>query len=148
MAITGNLPINQSTGPVSTKVFFDNFFHGSVSFPAAEIDATVAFFQKRGFDLSSASSTAIILLNQAKLVSIPTKSPTSALSSTSFKTNPNKVDTYCNLFVADVSWAMGMPVPWSVIDRAGSKNDSPFGPEWKYISLINLFIGYSMNDIS
>jgi hypothetical protein len=66
MTTTGNLPLPQTSGAVSTKVFFDNYFNGSVSFPAAQIDATVAFFQKRGFDLSSASSTAIILLNQAR----------------------------------------------------------------------------------
>lgn len=66
MTTTSNLPISVITGAVSTKQFFDNFFTKEVSFPAAEIDATVGFFQKRGFDFSSASSTAIILLNQAR----------------------------------------------------------------------------------
>lgn len=61
-----NLPQN-TTSPVDTKVFFDKFFNTSVSFPAAEIDATVAFFMKRGFDIESARSTAIVLLNQARV---------------------------------------------------------------------------------
>lgn len=63
--ITGNLPLPQA-GQVNVKTFFNNYFTNTVSFPAAEIDATIAFFVKRGFDNSSASSTAIILLNQAR----------------------------------------------------------------------------------
>jgi hypothetical protein len=53
------------------KQFFDKQFQNQVSFPAAEIDATVGFFVKRGFDQSSASSTAIILLNQARIDNVP-----------------------------------------------------------------------------
>jgi len=67
---TGNLPISITTGQVSTKQFFDSYFQNTVSFPAAEIDATVAFFTKRGFDTSSARSTAIIMLNQAKVENV------------------------------------------------------------------------------
>ena len=40
------------------------------TFPSGEIDATVAFFQKRGFDETSAKSTAIILLNQARIENV------------------------------------------------------------------------------
>lgn len=53
------------------KQFFDKRFSNQISFPAAEIDATVGFFVKRGFDQSSANSTAIILLNQAKVDNVP-----------------------------------------------------------------------------
>ena len=67
---TGNLPIDKTTGLISTKQFFDTYFKNPVSFPAAEIDATVAFFTKRGFDSSSASSTAIIMLNQARIENV------------------------------------------------------------------------------
>ena len=67
---TGNLPISTTTGQVSTKQFFDSYFQNPVSFPSAEIDATVAFFTKRGFDSSSASSTAIVLLNQARIENV------------------------------------------------------------------------------
>jgi len=65
--ITGNLPISQTGG---VKLVFDNYFTKQVSFPAAEIDATVGFFIKRGFDNSSANSTAIILLNQARVENV------------------------------------------------------------------------------
>ena len=56
----------QQSGAISTKTFFDKYFIKPVSFPADQIDATVAFFQKRGFDITSAKSVAIVLLNQAR----------------------------------------------------------------------------------
>lgn len=54
-----------------TKAFFDKFFQHEVTFPANEIDASVGFFLKRGFDQDSARSTAIVLLNQARLDNVP-----------------------------------------------------------------------------
>jgi len=62
---TGNLPISNNVENV--KTFFNNYFTTPISFPAAQIDATVGFFQKRGFDNSSARSTAIVLLTQARV---------------------------------------------------------------------------------
>jgi hypothetical protein len=64
-----NLPVMQTAVDSSeaVKQFFDKFYTRPVSFPAAQIDATVAFFLKRGFDQDSARSTAIVLLNQARL---------------------------------------------------------------------------------
>lgn len=59
--------ITVHTSPVDTKQFFDKFFLNEVSFPANEIDASVGFFVKRGFDQDSARSTAIVLLNQARV---------------------------------------------------------------------------------
>ena len=64
--MTINLPLDQLNNVATVKQFFDNYFVNSVSFPAGEIDATVGFFQKRGFDTDSAKSTAIVLLNQAR----------------------------------------------------------------------------------
>lgn len=64
--MSGNLPAT----PASLKSFFDNYFVKEVSFPSGEIDATVAFFQKRGFDQSSAKSTSIVLLNQARVENV------------------------------------------------------------------------------
>jgi hypothetical protein len=63
-----NLPL-ATTGDSTELVrqFFDKFYQTTVSFPAAQIDATVAFFLKRGFDDDSARSTAIVLLNQARI---------------------------------------------------------------------------------
>jgi len=51
----------------AVKIFFDKYYKSTVSFPAAQIDATVSFFLKRGFDEASARSTAIVLLNQARI---------------------------------------------------------------------------------
>jgi hypothetical protein len=53
-----------------TKEFFNKYFNRTVSFPAGEIDAVVGFFLKNGFDESSAASTSIVLLNQARLDNI------------------------------------------------------------------------------
>jgi len=65
MSVNTNLPLQAQT-TVRVKTFFDNYYSTPVSFPAAEIDATVGFFTKRGFDLSSARSTSIVILNQAR----------------------------------------------------------------------------------
>ena len=67
----GNLPSTQAvdtTGEV--KQFFDKFFNKPVSFPSDQIDAVVAFFLKREFDIESARSTAIILLNQSRMENV------------------------------------------------------------------------------
>lgn len=49
------------------KRFFDRYFTKELSFPSNDIDAVVGFFEKRGFDKQSAVSTAVILLQQAKI---------------------------------------------------------------------------------
>jgi hypothetical protein len=63
-----NLPLNSNTD-TSTVVrqFFDKFYQYPVSFPAGEIDAVVGFFQKRGFDINSARTISIVMLNQARI---------------------------------------------------------------------------------
>lgn len=64
----GNLPTNTNTDSSSeVRQFFDKFFVHQVSFPADQIDATIGFFLKRGFNLESARSTSIVLLNQARI---------------------------------------------------------------------------------
>jgi hypothetical protein len=64
-----NLPNNLINVDSSDEVknFFDLYFTQPLSFPAAEIDAVVGFFSKRGFDDLASNSTAIVLLQQAKL---------------------------------------------------------------------------------
>jgi len=63
-----NLPQPTVTdSSTSVKHFFDNFFVHEVTFPSNQIDATIAYFLKRGFDIDSARSTAIVLLNQARI---------------------------------------------------------------------------------
>lgn len=67
MAI-GNLPITpQVDSSTEVKQFFDKFFVHKVSFPSNQIDAVVGFFLKRGFDVESAKSTSIVLLNQSRV---------------------------------------------------------------------------------
>jgi len=66
-----NLPTQVGTdGAVEVRQFFDKFFAQEVSFPAAQIDAVVGFFEASGFDVTSAKSTAIVLLNQARADSV------------------------------------------------------------------------------
>lgn len=60
-----NIPSSASSN-TEVKTFFDNYYNKPVSFPVEQIDSTVGFFLKRGFDTSSARSTAIVLLNQAR----------------------------------------------------------------------------------
>ena len=62
---TTNLPTTQDL-TANVRTFFSNNFRKTVSFPAGQIDATIAFFVKRGFDQTSANSMAIVLLNQAR----------------------------------------------------------------------------------
>lgn len=57
---------------VENKQFFDKFFTHEVTFPAGEIDAAVGFFLKKGFEQDAARSTAIVLLNQARLDNVST----------------------------------------------------------------------------
>jgi len=61
-----NLPAKKQAGPINVKTFFGTNLSQPHSFPAGEIDATIAFFSKRGFDKVSANSVAIILLSQAR----------------------------------------------------------------------------------
>lgn len=62
-----SLPQAPLTSDKKVTQVFDNYFNKKLSFPSNEVDAVVAFFQKRGFEKSSAISTATTLLNQAKL---------------------------------------------------------------------------------
>lgn len=63
-----NLPLqNNSSNRTEVKTFFDKYFQEEISFPASQVDAVVGFFIKQGFSEENAKSTAIVLLNQAKL---------------------------------------------------------------------------------
>jgi hypothetical protein len=66
--MASNLPLNEVIdSTLDTRTFFDKFFVHQVSFPSNQIDAVLGFFLKRGFDVESARSTSIVLLNQARL---------------------------------------------------------------------------------
>jgi hypothetical protein len=62
-----NLPLPQeANSSTDVKQFFDKFFVHQISFPSNQIDAVVGFFLKRNFDVDSARSVSIVLLNQAR----------------------------------------------------------------------------------
>lgn len=66
-----NLPtITNIDSSTEVKQFFDKFFVNQISFPSNQIDAVVGFFLKHDFDVESARSTAIVLLNQARIDNI------------------------------------------------------------------------------
>lgn len=58
-------PTNYSDKGV--QKFFDLYFTKQISFPANQVDAVVAFFEKRGFDKTAAITVATTLLQQAKI---------------------------------------------------------------------------------
>lgn len=49
------------------KQFYDQFFVKSVEFPAEQVNTTVNFFLKRGFDLDTSRAIAIVFLNQSRI---------------------------------------------------------------------------------
>lgn len=51
----------------SVKDFFDKYFVEPISYPANQVDAVVGYFEKRGFDTTSATGVATVLLQQAKI---------------------------------------------------------------------------------
>jgi hypothetical protein len=71
MNVNGNLPPSESTDSAEeVRNFFDKFFQHEITFPAAQIDAVVGFFVKRGFQDQAAKSTAIIILTQCRIDNI------------------------------------------------------------------------------
>lgn len=69
---TGNLPIGKDTiADGSVKQVFDAYYDQPLEFTATEVDSTIAFFEKRGFEQSAARSTGSALLRQAKIDNVP-----------------------------------------------------------------------------
>lgn len=69
MTVISNLPVStesSDSGEV-VKSFFNSYFTAPVTFPAEQVDAVVGFFKKRGFDDLAATSTSMVLLQQAKI---------------------------------------------------------------------------------
>jgi hypothetical protein len=63
-------PMSTTDSTTDVRQFFDKYYVNKVSFPASQIDAVVGFFLKHGFDIESARSVSIVLLNQAKADSV------------------------------------------------------------------------------
>lgn len=63
----GNLPAKEGDSAESVKRFFDQYYTKPFEFASNEVDATVSFFAKRGFDEVSSNSVATIVMQQAKI---------------------------------------------------------------------------------
>lgn len=64
---SSNLVENTVDSSTQVKLFYDRYFTKTLSYPASEIDAVVAFFEKRNFEKSAALAIAGVLLQQAKI---------------------------------------------------------------------------------
>lgn len=68
---TTNLPPNTNKdSATSTKDFFNSYYNAGITLSAADIDATVGFFQSRGFDVSASNSISATLLSQSKIENV------------------------------------------------------------------------------
>ena len=63
----GNLPAKAGDSATKVKQFFNQYYTEPFEFSSNEVDATVAFFRKRGFDEVSANSVATIVMQQPKM---------------------------------------------------------------------------------
>ena len=70
MAQTNLPPVVSTDSSDEVRSFFDKYFTHQITFPSNQIDAVLGFFLKRGFDEEAAKSTAIDLLNQARIDSV------------------------------------------------------------------------------
>jgi len=67
-----NLPNNKTIDSATiTKDFFNSYYDDGISLSAADVDATIGFFQSRGFDISASNSIAATLLSQSKIEKVP-----------------------------------------------------------------------------
>jgi hypothetical protein len=68
-----NLPIQGTAKKpdAATRQFFDAYYQKPLEYPANEVDAVIAFFEKRGFEKSACYSISSALLKQAKIDKVP-----------------------------------------------------------------------------
>ena len=66
--MSSNLPTAKAPdSAIEVKEFFNQYLTEKLSFPAAEVDAVIGFFENRGFEKSSAIAVATALLEQSKI---------------------------------------------------------------------------------
>ena len=70
MTLNSALPQESKSSDKRVTEFFDTYFIKKLSFPSNEVDAVVAFFEKRGFEKAGAISVSTVLLQQAKIDNI------------------------------------------------------------------------------
>jgi hypothetical protein len=69
---TTNLPeFVREDSAAASKLFFETYGEQPLEFAANEVNATVAFFEKKGFANEAALVVSTVLLKQAKLDNIP-----------------------------------------------------------------------------
>ena len=69
---TTNLPSQQvEDSAAGTKLFFNNYGEETLEFNANDVNSTVSFFEKNGFEKDAALVVATVLLKQAKIDGTP-----------------------------------------------------------------------------
>ncbi len=69
---TTNLPQRAiEDSAAGTKLFFDSYGQEPLEFNSNEVDASIGFFTKRGFDQDTAIVISTAILKQAKLDNVP-----------------------------------------------------------------------------
>ena len=62
-----NLPTQLKNTQQKVKTFFDEYYSAPLEFPSNEVDAVIGFFEKRGFEKTSAQTIGSVLMKQAKI---------------------------------------------------------------------------------
>lgn len=67
--MNSGLPIRSITkkSDEDVRLFFDKYYTKPINFNDNDLNSVVGFFEKRGFDKSSAVSVGVVMLQQAKL---------------------------------------------------------------------------------
>ena len=55
----------------ATKLYFENYGETALEFPSNDVTAAISFFQHAGFDIDAASTSASVILRQAKIDGTP-----------------------------------------------------------------------------
>lgn len=71
MSDTNLPPVTINDSAAATKLFFDTYGKLPLEFSANEVDASIGFFEGKGFDKSASIVIAAAILKQAKLDEIP-----------------------------------------------------------------------------
>ncbi len=69
---TTNLPsVSVEDSAAGTKLFFNNYGQETLEFNANDVNSTVSFFEKKGFEKDAALVVSTVLLKQAKIDGTP-----------------------------------------------------------------------------
>jgi hypothetical protein len=69
---TTNLPsVSVEDSAAGTKLFFNNYGQETLEFNSNDVNSTVSFFEKKGFEKDAALVVSTVLLKQAKIDGTP-----------------------------------------------------------------------------